>query len=68
MEKKLYDTLYFISGGDLRKAINVLQMSVALDLLNKMDVNEILKISGFLDENILNELIDQIQNNKFKQV
>ena len=68
MEEKLYDTLYFISGGDLRKAINVLQMSVALDLLNKMDINEILKISGFLDENLLNELIVHIQNNKFEQV
>jgi len=26
---KFYDTLFFISGGDLRKAINTLQMSVA---------------------------------------
>lgn len=67
-EEKLFDILYFISGGDLRKAINVLQMSVALDLLNKMEINEILRISGFIDEIILIELIEQIQKGNFNNV
>jgi len=56
-ENKLYDTLYFISGGDLRKAINTLQMSVSLKLIDKLDSNEILKISGFMDEETLEKLM-----------
>ena len=56
-ENKLYDTLYFISGGDLRKAINTLQMSVSLELIDKLDSNEILKISGFMDEETLEKLM-----------
>jgi replication factor C small subunit len=56
-ENKLYDTLYFISGGDLRKAINTLQMSVSLELIDDLDSNEILKISGFLDEKTLDRLM-----------
>ncbi|MFW9952870.1 MAG: AAA family ATPase, partial [Candidatus Thorarchaeota archaeon] len=55
-ENKFYDTLFFISGGDLRKAINTLQMSVALDLLENLNIDEIFKISGFLDVETLNNL------------
>ena len=58
---KFYDTLFFISGGDLRKAINTLQMSVALELIDKLDPNEILKISGFLDDKTLEKLMDAIK-------
>ncbi|NVM45301.1 MAG: AAA family ATPase, partial [Candidatus Lokiarchaeota archaeon] len=60
-ENKLYNTLYFISGGDLRKAINTLQMSVSLELIGKLDSNEILKISGFLDEESLEKLMTAIK-------
>ena len=60
-EDKLYNTLYFISGGDLRKAINTLQMSVSLELIDKLDSNEILKISGFLDEESLEKLMVAIK-------
>lgn len=59
-KNKLYDTLYFISGGDLRKAINTLQMSVSLELIDKLDSNEVLKISGFLDETTLDKLMTAI--------
>jgi replication factor C small subunit len=54
--KEFYNTLFFISGGDLRKAINTLQMSVALDLLENLDLSEILKISGFMDKKTLENL------------
>lgn len=57
---KLYETLFFISGGDLRKAINTLQMSVSLELIDKLDSNEILKISGFLDDKTLEKLMNVI--------
>ena len=67
-ENKLFNTLYFISGGDLRKAINALQMAVSLDLIDKLDLNEILKISGFLDDSTLEKLIDAIKSKDVKEV
>jgi replication factor C small subunit len=60
-----FKRLYFISSGDLRKAINTLQMSVALDLLTNLDVNEILRISGFLDDITLNGLIEALKGREF---
>ncbi|MFX1379295.1 MAG: AAA family ATPase [Promethearchaeota archaeon] len=60
--KEFFEKLYFISGGDLRKAINTFQMSVALELLDNLDINEILKISGFLDEKTLNNLISALKS------
>jgi replication factor C small subunit len=65
---KFFDTLFFISGGDLRKAINTLQMSVALELIDKLDINEILKISGFLDEKTLEKLMDAIKAKNIDEV
>ncbi len=55
-----FETLFFISGGDLRKAINTLQSAVALELLENLDINEILKISGFVDKPTLNDLFEAI--------
>ena len=65
--QEFFEVLYFISGGDLRKAINTLQMSVALELLDDLDINEILKISGFLDEKTLEHLIEAIKNKDYKK-
>ncbi|MFX0025960.1 MAG: AAA family ATPase [Candidatus Hermodarchaeota archaeon] len=61
-----YKTLFFISGGDLRRAINTLQMSVALELIENLDLNEILRISGFLDNITLDKLIYTIKAKDFK--
>jgi len=63
---QFYEALFFISGGDLRKAINTLQMSVALELLDNLDLNEVLKISGFLDDSTLEKLIKTLQSKNFK--
>lgn len=62
-----YSTLFFISGGDLRKAINTLQMSVSLELIENLEINEILKISGFLDKQTLDKLVDAIKTADFKK-
>lgn len=62
-----YDTLFFISAGDLRKAINILQMAVALELMKDIDVNEILKISGFVEEHILENLVDAFKLKDFER-
>lgn len=64
---KFFETLYFISAGDLRKAINTLQMAVALDLLKDLNINEMLRVSGFLDEDTLNNLIMHLKNEDFNQ-
>jgi replication factor C small subunit len=63
--KEFFNKLFFISGGDLRKAINSLQMSVALDLIENLNVNEILRISGFLDEKTLENLLEAIKNENY---
>jgi len=63
---EFYKALFFISGGDLRKAINTLQMSVALELLDNLDLNEILKISGFLDDLTLEKLIKTLHSKNFE--
>lgn len=65
--EKFYELLFFISGGDLRKAINTLQMAVALELLNNLDLSEILKISGFMDKRTLDELIVALKSKDFKK-
>ena len=61
-EEDFYETIFFISGGDLRKAINTLQMSVALELLKNLDSNEVLKVSGFLDNLTLSKLLENIKS------
>ncbi|MFX1571734.1 MAG: replication factor C small subunit [Promethearchaeota archaeon] len=59
--EEFFNLLFFISGGDLRKGINTLQMSVSLELLTNLDLDEILKISGFLDKTTLNDLINALK-------
>lgn len=63
--EKFFNLVYFISGGDLRKAINTLQMSVALELVESLELDEILKISGFLDEKTLKSLINALKAKDF---
>jgi replication factor C small subunit len=63
--EQLFDLLYFISGGDLRKAINTLQMSVSLDLIVKLDLDEILKISGFMDKETLESLSKALESKNY---
>ncbi len=59
---KFFDNLYFISGGDLRKAINTLQMSVALELVDNLDLDELFKISGYIDNETMDKLIDNLND------
>lgn len=63
--ERFFEVLFFISGGDLRKAINTLQMSVALELMENLDLNEILTISGFLDEQTMENLIQVLKDKDF---
>ena len=65
---EFYEILYFISGGDLRKAINTLQMAVALELIENINLDEIFKISGFVTNNTIKELIDVIKKGEIERV
>ncbi len=65
--EEFFNQLYFISGGDLRKAINSLQMAVALELLDNLDINEILRISGFLDKETLKSLIFSLKSKDYRK-
>ncbi len=65
ISEEFFNLLFFISGGDLRKGINTLQMSVSLELLENLDLDEILKISGFLDKKTLNDLIQALKKKDF---
>ena len=62
---QFFELLYFISGGDLRKAINTLQMSVSLELLENLELNEILQISGFMDKKTLEDLTNSLKSKDF---
>ncbi|MFW9951128.1 MAG: replication factor C small subunit [Candidatus Thorarchaeota archaeon] len=64
--KNFYDTLHFISEGDLRKAINTLQMAVALELIENLNLEEILKISGFIGKQSFDQLITAIKERNLK--
>ena len=59
---QFFEVLFFISGGDLRKAINTLQMSVSLELIDNLELNEILQISGFMDEKTLEDLTNALKS------
>ncbi|MFX1457073.1 MAG: AAA family ATPase [Promethearchaeota archaeon] len=65
--EQLFELLFFISGGDLRKAINTLQMSVSLDLIGNLDLDEILRISGFMDKNTLERLSNALQSKNYRK-
>ena len=65
--KEFYENLYFISGGDLRKAINTLQMSVALELIENINLDEIFKISGFVTNSIIKGLIEIINKGEIEK-
>lgn len=67
-EKEFFEALYFISAGDLRKAINTLQMAMALELLEDLDINELLKISGFVEKPILKNLKKALFDKNFHAV
>ena len=65
--EEFFETLHFISGGDLRKAINALQMAVALELVESIDVSELLTISGFVDESTMVSLIEALKGKDFER-
>ena len=65
--EEFYNTLFFISGGDLRKAINTLQMSVALELIENLEIDDILRVSGFLDRTTLNNFIKSFESRNFEE-
>jgi len=64
-EEEFFDTLFFISSGDLRKAINTLQMAVSLELIKSLNVDELLKISGFIENTVFADLKEALLKSDF---
>jgi replication factor C small subunit len=64
----LLDILVFISEGDLRKAINTLQMSVALKIIDDLSLNEIYTISGYVEQDIIDNLFIALKNKEIEKI
>jgi len=63
-QDKLLNILFFISEGDLRKAINALQMTVALEIIDDLKLDEIYSISGYFKPEILEKLFNALKLGK----
>ena len=63
-QEKLLNILFFISEGDLRKAINALQMTVALEIIDDLKLDEIYSISGYFKPEILEKLFNALKLGK----
>ncbi len=67
-QQALLNILYFISGGDLRKAINILQMTVALEMVDDLRIDEIYSISGYLKPEKIEMLYDFLKQNQIDNI
>lgn len=75
---EIIDTIYYISQGDLRRAINLLQMANALSPQNSQNSQKIAKsliqsdvvyqISGFLSQNSLENIVKAIKNRSIDDI
>jgi replication factor C small subunit len=60
-----YYIIYFISGGDMRKAINLLQMASTLEIKSEADYSKLYLISGFLPPIEMGNLQKNLRGGKF---
>lgn len=60
-----FEIIHEISKGDMRKAVNYLQMAAALDIKDEKDYFSIYKIAGFMDPHIFKEIINTLINGAF---
>jgi replication factor C small subunit len=67
-QKELLEQIYFISEGDLRKAINTLQMAVALKILDDLRIDELYGISGYVDNNTVEKLYEAMKTKDFTEI
>jgi len=67
-QQALLNILHFISGGDLRKAINALQMAVALEIVDDLRIDEIYSISGFLNSEKIEMLYDFLKQKQIDNI
>ena len=62
LPKSVFDVLYLISMGDLRKAINFLQI---FSQLNTEDISGLYQIAGYFDPTNLSDFIQYVLKSKF---
>lgn len=75
INQMIMDSIFFISQGDMRRAINLLQMAIALSYnenakRNSYDLSSdtIYKISGFLPVKIIDDIINALEKGNFQRV
>lgn len=70
MEKKkikedVYDTLYEISGGDMRKAVNLLQMGVSHNPDSELVPDVLYELSGWVEPKLVKAIVQDLKDGKF---
>ncbi len=70
MEKKqikeeIFEVLYDISNGDMRKAVNLLQMGVSHNPDSELTPDVLYDLSGWVSPNKIHEIIQKLREGKF---
>ncbi|MHA1819255.1 MAG: replication factor C small subunit [Promethearchaeota archaeon] len=64
-DDEFFEILFDISKGDLRKAVNILQMSSELGIKSKEDYDLVYKVNGFLTPKVFSDLAKTILSGDF---
>ncbi|MHA1340929.1 MAG: replication factor C small subunit [Promethearchaeota archaeon] len=65
MEDDFFEILYKLSKGDMRKAVNLLQMASLMDFSNDRDYSALYNVTGHIEPNIFNKLTKEVLNKSF---
>jgi len=65
MKKEFFETIYKLSEGDMRQAVNLFQMASLIDFSKDPNYNTLYKITGFMEIDIFKNLIKLIQERSF---
>lgn len=65
LKDEFFEIIHEISKGDMRKAVNYLQMAAALDIKDEKDYPSIYKIAGFMDPTNFKEIINTLISGNF---
>ena len=62
---EIFETLYEISNGDMRKAVNLLQMGVSHNPESELTTDVLYDLSGWVPPNKIQEITTKIREGKF---
>lgn len=64
---EFYEVLFELSQGDMRKAVNFLQMAAEMNIKTKKDYPMLYKVTGYLPPKNLDEITASLQKNNFEE-